>query len=126
MPLRFVPFLSHILRTIANVFCLSCMCLLTDLQNTKTFRVLETDEDTDSDDMTSLAASDLRSDIGGYNELPMITAYNTSMHLLTHPMPVRERGHSLSVERSSGLLNRAPEPRSKSLRLKRNHKDTSK
>ncbi|KAF9799230.1 hypothetical protein SFRURICE_006490 [Spodoptera frugiperda] len=84
------------------------------------------DENTDSDDLTSLAASDLRSDVGGYSELPMISAYNTSMHLLTHPMPVRERGHSLSVERSSGLLNRAPEPRSKSLRLKRIHKDTSK
>ncbi|CAH1647530.1 unnamed protein product [Spodoptera littoralis] len=90
-------------------------------------RFMETeDENTDSDDLTSLAASDLRSDVGGYSELPMISAYNTSMHLLTHPMPVRERGHSLSVERSSGLLNRAPEPRSKSLRLKRIHKDTSK
>ncbi|XP_021192935.3 cyclic nucleotide-gated cation channel subunit A isoform X1 [Helicoverpa armigera] len=90
-------------------------------------RVLDTEgEDTDSDDVTSLAASDLRSEIGAYSELPMISAYNTSMHLLTHPMPVRERGHSLSVERSSGLLNRAPEPRSKSLRLKRFHKDTSK
>ncbi|CAH0703341.1 unnamed protein product [Spodoptera exigua] len=84
------------------------------------------DEDTDSDDLTSLAASDLRSDIGGYSELPMISAYNTSMNLLNHPIPVRERGHSLSVERSSGLLNRVPEPRSKSLRLKRIHKDSSK
>ncbi|XP_026737455.1 cyclic nucleotide-gated cation channel subunit A-like isoform X2 [Trichoplusia ni] len=95
-------------------------------------RVLDTDEDTDSDDVTSIGASELRSDIGrgcdasGYSELPMISAYNTSMHLLTHSVPVRERGHSLSVERSPGLLHRAAEPRSKSLRLKRIHKDTSK
>lgn len=95
--------------------------------------MLETeDEETDSDDMTSMAASELRSDIGrgcdasGYSELPMISAYNPSMQLLAQAMPVRERGHSLSVERSPGLLHRAPEPRSKSLRLKRIHKDQSK
>lgn len=94
--------------------------------------MLDTDEDSDSDDVTSIGASELRSDIGracdasGYSELPMISAYNTSMHLLTHSVPVRERGHSLSVERSPGLLHRAAEPRSKSLRVKRIHKDTSK
>ncbi|XP_075990976.1 uncharacterized protein LOC142986383 isoform X3 [Anticarsia gemmatalis] len=74
-------------------------------------------------------ATDLRNDIvragdaSGYTEFPMIAAPNTATQLYpyvpTHPKPpARERGHSLSVERSPSLVKRAPEPRSKSLRLK--------
>lgn len=72
-----------------------------------------------------MAASDIRSDIGRacdascYSELPMSSAYNASMLLYTHRIPTRERGNSLCVQGSSGLIQKAPEPRSKSLRLKR-------
>lgn len=95
----------------------------------KAAREAEQQEITDSDDVTSMG-SEIRSDIvracdaSGYSELPMICADNNSTFQLSHEVPVRERGHSLSVERSPGLLEHAPEPRSKSLRLKR--KDTSK
>ncbi|XP_053624098.1 cyclic nucleotide-gated cation channel subunit A-like isoform X4 [Plodia interpunctella] len=93
-------------------------------------RVLENEDDnTDSDDITSMEASELRSeiartcDVSGYSEIPMSSTHDTSLFLLSNPIPIRERGHSLSVERTTELLKFAPEPRSKSLRLKRVPKD---
>ncbi|XP_049886204.1 cyclic nucleotide-gated cation channel subunit A-like isoform X2 [Pectinophora gossypiella] len=89
-------------------------------------RVLETDdEDTDSDDVTSLQASELRSDVArgceasGYSDIaiPMCSAQDASMLFLSNPLPARERGYSLSVERTPGLFHL--QPRSKSLRIKR-------
>lgn len=96
------------------------------------FRVLdETDEDdTDSEDVTSLQASELRSDIvrgcdiSVYGDLPASSTQDTSLMLLSNPIiPVRERGYSLSAERTPGLLRLTAEPRSKSLRIKRHNKD---
>lgn len=91
------------------------------------------DDETDTDDVTSMEASELRSEIArvcdasGYSEVPMSSTHDTSMFLLSNPIPVRERGHSLCVERTTGgLLQLGLEPRSKSLRLKRLNKDTSK
>lgn len=88
------------------------------------------DEESGSDDVTSIEASELRSDLArvcdasGYSEIPLNSTRETSMFLLSNSIPVRERGHSLSVERTPGLLALAPEPRSKSLRLKKIPKDS--
>ncbi|KAG6458023.1 cyclic nucleotide-gated cation channel subunit A [Manduca sexta] len=97
-------------------------------------RVLDDDDEdeTESDDLTSTDASELRSemarvcDASAYSDAQISSPHDTSMLLLSHPILVRERGHSLSVERTPGLLHVAPEPRSKSLRLKRANYDTSK
>lgn len=97
--------------------------------------MLETDdEDTDSDDMTSMQASELRSDVArgydasGYSDTAMSSNQinDAALFIISNPMPVRERGHSLSVERTPELLQVIPEPRSKSLRLKKTYKDSSK
>ncbi|CAB3226040.1 unnamed protein product [Arctia plantaginis] len=124
----------HALETTVDILTNRLQGLLTDVgtqQATLNQRLNKLElrpmegEDTDSDDVTSLAASDLRSDIvrgcdaSGYSELPMSSAYNASMLLYTHPIPKRERGNSLCVQGSSGLIHKVPEPRSKSLRLKR-------
>lgn len=99
------------------------------------YRVLDTDdEDSASDDMTSMQASELRSDVvkgydaSGYSEIALSSNQinDASLFILSNPMPVRERGHSLSVERTPELLHVFPEPRSKSLRLKKTYKDSSK
>ncbi|XP_028164639.1 cyclic nucleotide-gated cation channel subunit A-like, partial [Ostrinia furnacalis] len=91
------------------------------------------DDETDSDDVTSMGAPELRSEIArvceasGYSEMPISSTHDTSMFLLSNPIPVRERGRSLCVERTpGGLLQLGLEPRSKSLRLKRINKDTTK
>ncbi|KAJ0184110.1 hypothetical protein K1T71_000533 [Dendrolimus kikuchii] len=89
------------------------------------------DEEMESDDVTSMEASELRSefarvcDASEYS-VPMSSTHDTSMLLLSQPLPVRDRGYSLCVERTTDLLHATPEPRSKSLRLKRNQKDESK
>ncbi|KAL4717615.1 hypothetical protein ACJJTC_000764 [Scirpophaga incertulas] len=90
------------------------------------------DEETDTDDITSLEASELRSEIArvydasGYSEVPLNSIPDNSM-FLNNPLPVRERGNSLCVERTSGgLIKQGLEPRSKSLRLKRINKDNQK
>lgn len=94
------------------------------------FRVIETDPDiTDSEDGTSSDESELRSEIAknsesfGYSELGLNLSQGTSTLFLGKPVQGRERGHSLSVERTPNLCHFAIEPRSKSLRLKRPAKD---
>ncbi|CAH2104001.1 unnamed protein product [Euphydryas editha] len=83
-------------------------------------RVIESDEDTD-DDSTSLDGPDLRSEIV---KSCLAEIQGTSFIAPNHP--ARERGHSLSIERSPGLLHATTEPRSKSFRLKRILVDHSK
>ncbi|RVE46700.1 hypothetical protein evm_008663 [Chilo suppressalis] len=90
------------------------------------------DEDTDIDDVTSMEASELRSEIAKvcdascYSEVHSSSTHDNTM-FLSNPIPVRERVQSLCVERTSGgLLQLGLEPRSKSLRLKRINKDNSK
>lgn len=90
------------------------------------------DSDTNDSDSegTSISLSELKSDGGKcdvsvYSDLGTSSLYD-SVLLHTQPIPMRERGHSLCVERTTGLLDVIPEPRSKSLRLKRNRKDISK
>ncbi|CAH0402136.1 unnamed protein product [Chilo suppressalis] len=90
------------------------------------------DEDTDTDDVTSMEASELRSEIAKvcdascYSEVHSSSTHDNTM-FLSNPIPVRERVQSLCVERTSGgLLQLGLEPRSKSLRLKRINKDNSK
>ncbi|XP_059057530.1 cyclic nucleotide-gated cation channel subunit A [Achroia grisella] len=95
-------------------------------------RVLDEDEGeaTDTDDITSLEASELRSEAArcgeasGYSEIHLSSIQDNSIFLHSNPFPIRERGHSLSVERSPSLLELTPEPRSKSLRIKKNDKDS--
>lgn len=91
------------------------------------------DDETNSDDVTSMEASELKSEIArvcdtsGYSEVPLSSTNDASMFLANNPIPVRERGHSLCVESTpGGLLELGLEPRSKSLRLKRRNKETSK
>ncbi|XP_072930266.1 cyclic nucleotide-gated cation channel subunit A-like [Epargyreus clarus] len=93
-------------------------------------RVVQTDdEESDLDDPTSSDNSELRSEVAaGYDSSAFKDGRFSAvqvppMHYLNYP--ARERGHSLTVERSPGLLHVTPEPRSKSLRLKRFHKDVS-
>lgn len=98
------------------------------------FRVNADDDvdDTDSDDVASLAGMDARSevttrafiDVSGCGETPILSPIS-SVAVLGQARPVRERGFSLSVERTPEMLQLA-EPRSKSLRLKKQHKDTRK
>nr|XP_032527728.1 cyclic nucleotide-gated cation channel subunit A-like [Danaus plexippus plexippus] len=86
-------------------------------------RLIESDEDTDiEEDTTSQDESELRSDIirscdgASYSAMPspiQSPSYYASSY------PIRERGHSLTVESTPGLLPITKEPRSKSLRLKR-------
>lgn len=91
----------------------------------------DTDDDaTDSEDVTSLQASELRSevvrgcDFSAYGDIPASSTQDTSLMLLSNPIiPVRERGHSLCGEQTPGLLRLTAEPRSKSLRIKRHDKD---
>lgn len=78
------------------------------------------DDGTDSD-ATSADGSDLGSDV--------VQVYDSSSSPKSSPRstvvfmkhPVRERGHSLSVERTPSLIHLAPTPRSKSLRVKKNN-----
>ncbi|XP_026500506.2 cyclic nucleotide-gated cation channel subunit A isoform X2 [Vanessa tameamea] len=79
--------------------------------------------------MNSLGPEELRHQIVRSREEreTIGNAQGGSFRSLNQPAcPARERGHSLSVERSPGLLNVKTEPRSKSLRLKRIQIDASK
>lgn len=122
---------NYMLNCNANVYIKLNFCEIYNLL-TQIFRLLDSeDEETESEDITSIEASELKSefaracDASVYN-VPMSLPQDTSMLLLSQPLPVRERGHSLCVERTTDLLHPTPEPRSKSLRLKRNQKDVSK
>lgn len=92
----------------------------------------EDDDDSEFGDVTSLVGMDTRneitarafSDIAGYGEVPILSPIS-SAGLLGNAIRTRERGHSLSVDRTPELL-RLAEPRSTSLRLKKYHKDTPK
>ncbi|KPI96227.1 Cyclic nucleotide-gated cation channel [Papilio xuthus] len=90
-------------------------------------RIIESDdEDSDSDD-TSADGSELRSDVVQVYDSssgPPISSPRSTTMFMNHPL--RERGYSLSVERTPGLVHFPPEPRSKSLRIKKIHKDISK
>ncbi|XP_069364767.1 cyclic nucleotide-gated cation channel subunit A-like [Maniola hyperantus] len=90
-------------------------------------RVIESDEEeTDQEYATSDDEPDLQSEIArSYDSyrIPLSPVQCSSrMSYIRH----RERGHSLSVERTPGLLRANPEPRSKSLRVKRFHKEPTK
>ncbi|XP_045510000.1 cyclic nucleotide-gated cation channel subunit A-like [Colias croceus] len=83
-------------------------------------RIIETDdEESNSDDSTSELRSDVIKvcDAASYREVPSSSTQYVSMLYTNHP--IRERGHSLCVDRTPGLLHITPEPRSKSLRLKK-------
>ncbi|KAI8431041.1 hypothetical protein MSG28_001112 [Choristoneura fumiferana] len=93
-------------------------------------RVIETDGDiTDSEDATSSDGSEMKSEIArvsesfGFSEFGLNLSQATSPLFLGKPVQGRERGHSLSVERTPNICHFAIEPRSKSLRLKRPAKD---
>lgn len=89
----------------------------------------EVDELPSDDDVTSSDASELKSEIAkdlasGYSEAPM-TSVNDSSLVASQSMPLRERGHSFCVLRTTALLHAPPEPRSKSLRIKRIQNESS-
>ncbi|CAG9138146.1 unnamed protein product [Plutella xylostella] len=91
-------------------------------------RVMREEVNTESEsDSMSLGGLDLKSEItarvfSGVARDPPVSP-NSSNSLFSFRLPVRDRGHSLSVERTSELLRVTAEPRSKSLRLKRKAKD---
>ncbi|CAK1554819.1 unnamed protein product [Leptosia nina] len=75
-------------------------------------RFIESDEEFDSDETTPELHRDIK--VCSYSDTP-----SCSTQYMDANNPVRERGHSLCVDRTPGLLQIIPEPRSKSLRLKR-------
>ncbi|XP_047525066.1 cyclic nucleotide-gated cation channel subunit A-like [Pieris napi] len=75
----------------------------------------DSDEEFDSDDTSPELRNEMKAT--SYMESPSCSTQYGSTVDASHP--VRERGYSLCVDRSPGLLEITPEPRSKSLRLKR-------
>ncbi|XP_068620013.1 cyclic nucleotide-gated cation channel subunit A-like [Battus philenor] len=88
-------------------------------------RLIESDTETGSEDGTIDDGSELKSEVVQvYDSSPPYSSPRNNKMFFGHP--VRERGFSLCVERSPGLIHFQQKPRSKSLRLKKIHKDVSK
>ncbi|GBP07886.1 Cyclic nucleotide-gated cation channel subunit A [Eumeta japonica] len=83
------------------------------------------DDDTGSDEDLSSAFGGVETQAEVLSGERCMSAHSLAARLLVGgpPAPVRERGHSLSVERTPYLLGIASEPRSKSLRLKKTSKE---
>lgn len=102
------PLSSDLARAMSNMFILTMIS-----------RVVEYgDEDSDQEYTTTDDDIDLQSEIARSCDSYHVPQSPEQSSRMSH-VRARCRGYSLSVERSPGLLRANPEPRSKSLRLKR-------